>query len=51
MAKTPTSFSLPKNLVEALKQKSYEQTAKRGKRVTASDIVVEALLLYGITPK
>lgn len=46
----PTSFNIPKDLVNGLKQKSFELTAKRGERVTASALVIEALLNYGIKP-
>lgn len=46
----PTSFNVPKDLVTALKQRSYELSAQRGERVTASALVVEALLKFGIKP-
>lgn len=46
----PATFSIPVNLSEAIKLYSFDQSHKSGKRVTASAVVVDALLQYGIKP-
>ena len=46
----PTSFSLDHQLIQGLKIKSFELSLKRGKKVTASAIVAEALLKFGVVP-
>ena len=48
--KKVTSYSLPVDLIEGLNVKSFELSAKRGRRVTAAQVIEEALLKFGVKP-
>ena len=41
-----TSISLPKHIYERLLEISLEQTKKRGKRVSVSQLIIEAIKFY-----